>query len=79
MAKNVGISLYSRCIKVMDLDIQETKVVLMSIYINFQYIKIQHVSKNKCIYSNHLSLMHHVNCIQEWLIWFHAVLLCLIP
>ena len=43
MAKNAGISLYSRCIKVMDLDIQETKIIVMSIYIDWLLIKMQHI------------------------------------
>ena len=33
---------------------------------------------NKCLHFNHLSLLHHVSCIQKWLIWFYVVLLCLI-
>ena len=31
-------------------------------------------STNKCSYFDHLTLLHHVSCVLNWLIWFYAVL-----
>jgi len=31
------------------------------------------------LHFTHLTVLHHVSCVQKWLIWFYAVLLCLIP
>jgi hypothetical protein len=32
-------------------------------------------STQQCLHSNHLALLHLVNCLQKWLIWFDAALL----
>lgn len=39
-------------------------------------IKIHHTA-NKCLHFKHMTILHHVSCVQKWLIWFHVVMLWL--
>jgi hypothetical protein len=47
-------------------------------YINFQNIQIQHIYTllyKEISTCNHLTLWHHISCVQKWVIWFYTVLL----
>ena len=45
----------------------------------YQQIYSYNYSTKKCLHFTHLTLLHHVSCVQKQIIWFYAVLLCLIP
>jgi len=42
-----------------------------------QYLsRLYNNSTKKRQHFKHLSLWHHVSCVQKWMIWFYAVLFC---